>query len=148
MLLRLQTIAIANYQRIVAKVSSDIQDIDDPRLQFATGLARTMVLSLSDDNLSMLSMDMVSRALAGDTEALADAIAASVAPYLNTAKTQNLLHDGVDLRGAALCILQSSNGLLNAGWPRVGGAHLNPKEQVDNLCRYLLHPLFNMKGIG
>lgn len=143
----LLTIAIGNYQLIAETVSREIQDIEDPRLQFATGLARAMALSLSDDNLSMLSMDMVNRALAGDTEPLRDAVAASLAPYLKNAGTQGLLRKNVDLNGAALWILQSSNGLLNTGWPITGDQQLGPQEQVDYLCRYLLHPIFDMNGI-
>lgn len=143
----LLTIAIVNYQRIAEEVTKGISKISDPRLQFATGLARAMELSLNGDRLNSLSMEMINRVITTDPAALQLAIATSFSPYMDSAREQGLLRPKTDLNEASLWIIQSSNGLLNTDWPNVGGTRLNSKQQVDYLCRYLLFPIFNMDGI-
>lgn len=144
----LLTIAIENYSRIAERVSMEIADIEDPRLQFATGLAKAMSLSLNDKHLGDLSMDMVNKAITTDPEALKGTIAASLQEYFDKASEQNLLREGCDLESIAQWIIQASNGLLNTGWPSVAGKTLNDQEQVKYLCRYLLYPVFDMQGIA
>lgn len=140
-------IAIDNYQRIAEEVIKHIKKINDPRLQFATGLARAMELSMNGDTLNSLSMEMINRAITTDPAALQSAISTSFAPYMEAARELGLLRPDTDLNEAVLWIIQSSNGLLNTNWPNIGGARLNSKQQVEYLCRYLLFPIFNMEDL-
>lgn len=140
----LLTLAIENYLRIIERVETEIDGIEDPREKYAEGLARAMALSQEDDTFSILSMDMINLAMANDPEALIGAVEKSLRPYLEQAEARGVLRKGVTLTDAAQWIVQSSNGLLNTGWPRVAGRTLNQEEQVNYLRRYLLFPIFDM----
>ncbi|MGI9294182.1 MAG: TetR/AcrR family transcriptional regulator [Pseudomonadales bacterium] len=143
----LLNIAIGNYQHIAIQVAEAISKIKDPRLRFATGLTRAMALAVKEDNLSTLNMDMINRAMVTDPKTLNQTVAVSLAPYFEAAEAEGLLRAGTDLQETSEWIIQSSNGLLNTGWPNVGGKLLNEKQQVDYLCRYLLYPVFDMRDI-
>jgi AcrR family transcriptional regulator len=140
-------IAIDNYQRIADAVVSEIENIGDPRLQFATGLARSMALAQSDDASITMNMELITRANIPQSAQLSAVITESLAPYMEQAREQDLLAGDITIKDASQWILQASTGLLDTGWPSVGGKALSPKKQVDYLCRYLLYPVFNMQGI-
>jgi len=140
-------IAIDNYQRIADTVVSEIKNIKDPRLQFATGLARSMTLAQSDDSNVTMSMELITRAKIPQSAQLNAVIMESLSPYMEQAGEQNLLAGDITIEDASQWILQASTGLLDTGWPSVGGKILSPKKQVEYLCRFLLYPVFNMQGI-
>lgn len=135
----LLSIALSNFLRIAETVEKELDQISDPRLMFATGLARSMAIAQSTQMDFILNIDIT---MVTQSQALSDVIANKLAPYMTAAKSMGTLSEGINLEDATHWIIQASVGLLSTGWPAVGGRVLKAEEQVDYLCQFLLLPVF------
>ncbi|MCR9104524.1 MAG: TetR/AcrR family transcriptional regulator [Gammaproteobacteria bacterium] len=140
-------ISVENFQRINAEVDEEIRDISDLRMRFATGLARSMAIARSGDLLHSFTTDMLQRAMLEQPDALIDLATGRIGPIYDIAQEKGWTHPGTSQREAVTWIIMAGTGLLVTGWPVVAGRELNLEEQVQYVCRYLLHPVFDMQDL-
>ena len=140
-------IAQENYQEINEEVDEEIRQIEDPRMKLAVGLARSMAIANSADVTHQFTAEMLNRAMMSDSEGLKLAVAERVGPIYRLGERRGWVRPGVSEDDAINWVMLSSTGLMQVGWPVIGGRELNPDEQVAYLARYLFFPIFQMEDM-
>ena len=143
----LLSIAQENYQQINEAVDEEIRQVEDPRMKLAVGLARSMAIANSADVTHRFTAEMLNRAMMSDSEGLKSLVAGRVGPIYRLAQKRGWLRPGVSEDDAVNWVMLSSTGLMQVGWPVIGGRELDPDEQVKYLARYLFFPIFQMEDL-
>ncbi len=143
----LLSIGQENYQQINEEVDEEISHIEDPRMKLAVGLARSMAMAQSGDVTHQFTVEMLNRAMMSDSEGLKALVTERVAPIYRHAERRGWLRAGVSEDDAVNWVILGSTGLMQVGWPVIGGRELNHDEQVQYLARYLFFPIFRMEDL-
>lgn len=142
-----QAIAAENYQRINKEVDEEIRQVSDLRMKLAIGLARSMAVSQLGDGTHKFTAELVGNAMSSSTSGMKAIIIERVGPVYKIAVRDGWARQGVSKEDAINWIMLSSTGLLEMGWPNIGGHILSPDEQVQYMCRFLLFPIFQMEDV-
>ncbi|NND66185.1 MAG: TetR/AcrR family transcriptional regulator [Halioglobus sp.] len=143
----LLSIAQENYQQINAEVDEQIRNVADPRMKLAVGLARSMSIAHSADVTHQFTAEMLNRAMMSDSDGLKAVVAGRIGPIYRLAARRGWLRKGVSEEDAVDWIMLGSTGLMQVGWPVIGGRELNHDEQVRYLARFLFFPIFYMEDL-
>jgi len=143
----LLTIAMDNFQRINAEVDEEVREVYDVRLKLVIGLARSMAVASSADGTHTFTMQMIQKAMRSQMEGISAVARQQIGPVYKIAQKKGWVRNGITLDSAVEWVIHCSTGLLSMGWPEFGGRELSSQEQVQYLCRFLIHPIFDVDDL-
>ena len=106
-----------------------------------------MSIAHSGDVTHQFTAEMLNRAMVSNSEGLMEIVGERIGPIYRLADKRGWLRPGVSEEDAVNWIVLGSTGLMQVGWPVIGGYTLNADEQVQYLARYLFFPIFRMEDL-